>query len=64
MPKHYTSKSAKLKHAAFAEVMGNKPARVKHTARTKGKAAAHKQAVAIALSKARKSGARIPKRKG
>lgn len=32
-----------------------------HTARKFGKAKARKQAIAVALSKARKSGARIPK---
>lgn len=61
MPKH--TKSERLKNRAFREVKENPPARVKRTQRKKGKAAARKQAVAIALSKARKAGARIPKKK-
>lgn len=56
------SKSRALIDAAFREVKGSPPARVKQTKRTRGKAAARKQAVAIALSKARKAGARIPKK--
>lgn len=60
MPKQ--SKSEKLKNAAFREVKKNPPARVKRTQRKKGKSAAQKQKVAIALSKARARGARIPKK--
>lgn len=60
MPKH--TKSARLKREAFREVTGNPPARVKHTKRTRGEKAARKQAVAIALDKARKKGAKIPRK--
>jgi hypothetical protein len=37
------------------------PQAVQKTARKKGKKAAHKQKVAIALDKARRQGARIPR---
>lgn len=47
---------------AFHEVKKRKPAIVKKTERTKGRAAARKQMIAIALSKARVKGARIPKK--
>lgn len=40
--------------AAFHEVMHNEPAIVGKTRKKKGEAAAHKQEVAIALSKARR----------
>ncbi len=40
--------------AAFHEVMHNEPKIVGQTRRKKGEAAAHKQEVAIALSKARR----------
>ena len=50
--------------AAFHEVMHNEPAVVGKTRRKKGKAAARKQKVAIALSKARRRGAKVPKRDG
>lgn len=50
--------------SAFHEVSHNTPAIVKHTAKKYGKARAEKQRVAIALEKARKHGAKIPRRKG
>jgi hypothetical protein len=56
------SKTRQLVSEAFREVTGNVPARVKQTKRTKGAGAARKQQIAIALSKARKAGARIPKK--
>ena len=46
--------------AAFQEVNANVPGVVKSTARKFGPERARKQKVAIALSKARKRGARIP----
>lgn len=46
--------------AAFHEVKHDVPAIVKHTARTEGAKQAHRQSVAIALSKARKAGADVP----
>ena len=52
-------KNSKLE-AAFREVHADTPEAVKKTARKKGKAAAEKQRVAIALSKARAAGAKIP----
>jgi hypothetical protein len=48
--------------AAFHEVIGNEPSRVKQTRRTRGAEAAKKQRTAIALDEARKAGARIPKK--
>lgn len=59
MPKK--PKSRKLTDAAFREVHENPPSRVTRTRKKKGKAAAEKQMRAIALSKARAKGARIPK---
>ncbi len=49
MPDH--TKSERRKRAAFREVNRNEPAIVKKTRRKKGKAAAKRQNVAIALSK-------------
>jgi hypothetical protein len=46
--------------AAFSEVHKNTPKAVKKTTAKKGKAAGEKQRVAIALSKARAAGAKIP----
>jgi len=48
--------------AAFHEVKHNRPAVVSETARKKGSEAAHKQEVAIALSKARRAGAAVPQK--
>lgn len=46
--------------SAFHEVKHDTPAVVKATARKKGPEAARKQKIAIALSKARAAGAKIP----
>jgi hypothetical protein len=48
---------------AFSEVFAKTPKAVKHTARKFGKKRAEKQRTAIALSKARKAGAHIPRPK-
>lgn len=48
--------------AAFHEVHENEPAVVASTRKKKGAEAARKQTVAIALSKARASGARVQRR--
>ena len=61
MPKH--TKSERTKNRAFSEVKANPPVRVRRTLRKKGKKAAQKQTVAISLDKARKAGARIPRKK-
>lgn len=57
------SKTRKKTEAAFHEVAHNEPAAVAKTRKKKGKAAARKQEIAIALSKARRAGAHIPKKK-
>lgn len=54
------TKTQKKVAAAFHEVMHNEPKVVAKTREKKGAAQAHKQEVAIALSKARKAGAKIP----
>ena len=61
MPQH--TKTERLKNRAFHKVKHDPPKRVARTLRKKGKKAAQKQTVAIALSKARAKGARIPKKK-
>ena len=61
MPEKRTKSRRKI-DAAFREVKKNPPARVKRTKRKKGKEAARKQTIAIALSKARAKGARIKKK--
>lgn len=59
MHKKKMSRDERLKAMAFHEVMRNEPSTV---SRAKvGEAKKKKMRVAIALSKARKSGARIPK---
>jgi Family of unknown function (DUF6496) len=55
------SKSQKVVASAFHEVFHNTPAAVTKTAAKSGPVQAQKQRVAIALSKARAAGARIPK---
>ena len=45
---------------AFAEVTKSPPKVVAQTKRKKGPTQAHKQSVAIALSKARQAGAKVP----
>lgn len=57
------TKTQKLLQSAFHEVKHNQPKVVMHTAAAKGPAVAAKQRIAIALSKARDKGARIPRRK-
>ncbi len=52
MPSH--TKSERRKRAAFREVNRKEPAIVKKTRRKKGKKAARRQNIAIALSKARR----------
>jgi len=58
------SKTAALTAAAFHEVHANEPKVVAQTRRKSGPAQAKKQLTAIALSKARAAGARIPKAAG
>lgn len=58
------TKTQKKVSAAFREVNKKEPTIVGKTREKKGSAAAKKQKVAIALSKAREAGARIPKKKG
>jgi hypothetical protein len=57
------TKTEKLVHRAFSEVHANTPKQVKRTYAMHGPDAAKKQRTAIALSKAREAGARIPKPK-
>jgi hypothetical protein len=57
------TKSRKLVEKAFHEVHEQIPEAVHKTFYKKGAAQADKQLVAIALSKARAKGARIPRRK-
>ncbi len=52
MPGH--TKKEKAKKAAFSEVAANPPAIIAKTRAKKGAKAARKQAIAIALSKARR----------
>ena len=61
MAKHETDTEKKTE-AAFHEVKHNEPAIVAETREKKGEAAAGKQKVAIALSKARAVGADIPEK--
>ena len=56
------TKTRRLVRNAFREVTRNEPKAVKRTRRKKGARAAKKQRIAIALRKARRRGARIPKR--
>ena len=62
MPRKKT-KSRKLVTSAMREVHKNPPKRVAKTLKNKGKAAAEKQLRGIALDKARKAGARVPKKR-
>lgn len=59
MPKH--TQTGRKVAAAFSEVKSNEPAIVSKTRAKKGEAAAGRQKVAIALSKARAAGANVPK---
>lgn len=56
------SKSRKILHRMGSEMRDNPPRIVEKTRREKGDAAAEKQRKAILLSKARKAGARIPRK--
>lgn len=56
------SKSQQKVSRAFREVNKDEPAQVAKTRKKYGAARAKKQKTAIALSKARRAGARIPKR--
>lgn len=60
MPKK-PSKTRQKVHRAFREVHRNEPETVKKTRARHGKAAADKQLKRIALDKARRAGARIPR---
>jgi hypothetical protein len=57
------TKTKKIVKRMFHEVHERTPSAVMHTMIDKGPERAEKQRVAIALSKARAKGARIPKRK-
>jgi hypothetical protein len=57
------TKSKKILSAVGKELKENEPAVLAKTRREKGKAAAEKQRKAILISKARKKGARIKKKK-
>lgn len=54
-------KSRSITDRTFGEVFANEPKVVAKTRRKKGAGAARKQKIAIALSKARRAGARIPR---
>ena len=65
MPSHKMASTHQSSHKtktekAFREVEKNEPAIVGETRRKKGKAAAEKQKIAIALSKARRKNVKIP----
>lgn len=57
------SKTKKVLHAVGMEMKMNPPKILAKTMRKEGKAMMEKQRVAILLSKARKAGAKIPKKK-
>ncbi|HEY7195536.1 MAG TPA: hypothetical protein VH439_17465 [Gemmatimonadales bacterium] len=54
------TRTQKLTQSAFHEVKQNPPKILAKTRKKKGKKKANKQRIAIALSKARAAGARIP----
>lgn len=63
--KHVTKGKGKAKvRAAFEEVHENEPGIVAHTRKKFGAERAEKQRTAIALDKARRAGAKIPRRGG
>ena len=69
MPDHRQASTHRSSHKtktekAFSEVERNEPKIVGETRRKKGKKAAEKQKIAIALSKARRRGVKIPKGSG
>lgn len=51
-----------IRNAAVRETLAYPPERVKQTRRTRGEVAAKKQAVAIALDRARAQVAKVPRR--
>lgn len=57
------SKTRKLVRQAFREVTGVVPQSVRTVRMKKGPKAARKMQIAIALDKARRAGARIPRKK-
>jgi hypothetical protein len=63
MTRKKLTKTKKIVKRAFHEVYHNTPNVVYQTTAKKGAERGQKQRVAIALSKARKKGARIPRRK-
>jgi hypothetical protein len=63
MPRKKMTKTKRIVKRAFHEVHEMTPKAVLHTMTAVGPERAEKQRVAIALSKARAKGARIPKRK-
>ena len=60
--KNMATETQKKVKAAFNELKKNPPAVLKKTAKKKGSAAANKQRIAIALSKTRAKGAKVPTR--
>ena len=60
---HMSSENQKVQRA-FKEVKENEPKIVGQTRRKKGKKAAEKQKIAIALSKARRKNVKLPKGSG
>jgi hypothetical protein len=58
-----TSKSRQITHRMGVEMRDNPPRIIEKTRREKGDKAAEKQRRAILLSKARRAGAKIPKKK-
>jgi hypothetical protein len=63
MARKKLTKTKRIVKAAFHEVYHDTPNAVYQTTAKKGEVRGQKQRVAIALSKARASGARIPRRK-
>ena len=57
------TKTRRIVKAAFHEVHENQPKIVMHTIAKKGPEVGRKQKIAIALDKARRKGARIPKKR-
>lgn len=64
MARKKLTKTEKVLRRVGREVKKNEPAVVRSTRRKFGGARAKKQKTAITLAKARKAGARIPKKKG
>jgi hypothetical protein len=62
MTRKKMTKTQKLVKSAFHEIKQDQPKVVTHTIAAKGTEVGRKQKIAIALSKARAKGARIPRR--